>query len=74
MIRTEADHNVKCYKIIIEYHPFVTVNSQIEAIAILIGSYELFNIEYPAKIRTTLEVLNCLSFRKRSFSLSLAAK
>lgn len=74
MIRTEVDHNVKSYTIIIEYHPFIKTNSQVEAIAILIGSYEIFNIEYPTKIRATLEVLNGLSFRKRSFSLSLAAK
>lgn len=67
-------HNVKNYTIVIEYDPIITTHSQIEAIALLIGSYEIFNIEYPSKLRATLEVLNGLSFKKRSFSLSLAAK
>ena len=67
-------HNVKSYTIAIEYDPVITTSSQAEAIAVLIGSYEVFNIEYPAKVRATLEVLNGLSFKKRSFSLSLAAK
>ena len=31
-------------------------------------------MEYSAKIRATIEVLNCLVFGKGSFSLSLAAK
>ena len=74
MIQIQTEHDIKNYTIIIEYHPFITTNSQIEAVAALIGSYEPFNIEYPAKVRATLEVLNGLSFRKRSFSLSLAAK
>ena len=67
-MQIQTEHDIKNYTIIIE------TNSQIEAVAALIGSYELFNIEYSAKVRATLEVLNGLSFRKRSFSLSLAAK
>jgi hypothetical protein len=41
---------------------------------ILIGFYEVFNVEYPTKIRATLEVLNGLSFKKRSFFSAVAAK
>jgi len=74
MIQIQTDKNIKNYSIVIEYNTIVMTNSQVEAIAVLIGSYEIFNIEYPAKVRTTLEVLNGLSFKKRSFSLSLAAK
>ena len=71
MIQIQTVHDIKNYTVIIENHPLIITNSQIEAVAALIGSYELFNIEYPAKVRTTLEVLIGLSFRKRSFSLDL---
>jgi hypothetical protein len=74
MIQIQTVENIKKYSIVIECNTIITTNSQAEAIAVLIGSYEIFNIEYPAKVRTTLEVLNGLSFKKRSFSLSLAAK
>ena len=74
MIQIQTVNDIKNYTIIIENHPLITTNSQIEAVAALIGSYELFNIEYPAKVRTTLEVLSGLSFLKGSFSLSLTAK
>jgi len=60
---------IKKYSIVIEYNTITTTNSQAEAIAVLIGSYEIFNIEYPAKLRATLEVLNGL-FKKRSFPLA----
>ncbi len=74
MIQIQTIKNIKNYSIVIEYNTLITTNSQAEAMAALIGSYEIFNIEYPAKVRATLEVLNGLSFKKRSFSLSLAAK
>lgn len=74
MIQTQTIQGKKSYSIVIEYNTIVTTNSQVEALAVLIGSYEIFNIEYPTKLRATLEVLNGLSFKKRSFSLSLAAK
>jgi hypothetical protein len=74
MIQIQTENNVKNYSIVIEYNTIITTKSQVEAIAVLIGSYEVFNIEYPAKVRTTLVVLNGLAFKKRSFSLSLAAK
>ena len=74
MIQTQTNQGKKNYNIVIEYNTIVTTNSQVEALAVLIGSYEIFNIEYPTKLRATLEVLNGLSFKKRSFSLSLAAK
>ena len=74
MIQIQTEHDIKNYTIIIEYHPLITNNFQIEAVAPLIGSYELFNIEYPTKVRATLKVSNGLSFRTRSFSLSLVAK
>jgi hypothetical protein len=74
MIQIQTIKNIKNYSVIIEYNTIITTNSQVEAIAVLIGSYEIFDIEYPAKVRTTLEVLNVLSFKKRTFSLSLAAK
>ncbi|CAF4788101.1 unnamed protein product, partial [Rotaria socialis] len=66
--------NIENYSIVIEYNTIITTNSQVEAISISIGSYEIFNIEYPTKVRATLEVLNGLSLKKRSFSLTLAAK
>ncbi|CAF3629840.1 unnamed protein product [Rotaria socialis] len=74
IIQIQTAKNIKNYSIFIEYNTIITTNSQAEAISILIGSYEIFNIEYPTKVRATLEVLNGLSFKKRSFSLSLAAK
>ncbi|CAM4806428.1 unnamed protein product [Rotaria magnacalcarata] len=74
IIQIQTAKNIKNYSIVIEYNTIITTNSQAEAISILIGSYEIFNIEYPTKVRATLEVLNGLSFKKRSFSLSLAAK
>ncbi|CAF2819414.1 unnamed protein product [Rotaria sp. Silwood2] len=74
MIQIQTVQNIKNYSIVIEYNSIITTNSQAEAIAVLIGSYEIFNVEYPPKIRATLEVLNGLSFKKRSFSLSLAEK
>ena len=54
MTQIQTGHDTKNYIIIIEYHP-------------LIGSYELFNIEYPAKARVTLEVLNGYHFEKDPF-------
>ncbi|CAF1391843.1 unnamed protein product [Rotaria sordida] len=74
MIQVQSIDKVKDYAIIIEYNRLISTNSQVEAMAILIGSYEIFDIEYPSKIRATLEVLNGLSFTKRSFCVSLAAK
>ncbi|CAF3921948.1 unnamed protein product [Rotaria sp. Silwood1] len=74
MIQIQKVQNIKNYSIVIEYNSIITTNSQAEAIAVLIGSYEIFNIEYPPKIQATLEVLNDLSFKKLSLSLSLAAK
>ncbi|CAF1177597.1 unnamed protein product [Rotaria sordida] len=74
MIQVQSIDKVKDYAIIIEYNRLISTNSQVESMAILIGSYEIFNIEYPSKIRATLEVLNGLSFTKRSFCVSLAAK
>ncbi|CAF5086005.1 unnamed protein product, partial [Rotaria sp. Silwood1] len=73
-IQIQTVQNIKNYSIVIENNSIITTNSQAEAIAVLIGSYEIFNIEYPPKIQATLEVLDDLSFKKRSFSLSLAAK
>ncbi len=57
----------KTYSIVIEYHTVITTNSQVQAMATLIGLYDLFNIEYLAKLRTTLEVLNDLSFKNDYF-------
>ncbi|CAF5120747.1 unnamed protein product, partial [Rotaria sp. Silwood1] len=74
MIQIQSIDKFKDYAIIIEYNRLISTNSQVEAMAILIGSYEIFYIEYPSKIRATLEVLNGLSFTKRSFCVSLAAK
>jgi hypothetical protein len=74
MIQIQTIRNIKNYPIAIEYNTLITTNSQAQAMAALIGSYEILNIEYPTKVRATLKVLNALSFRKRSFSLSLAAK
>ncbi len=74
MIQIQTFNNTKTYSIVIEYNTLITTNSQVEAIAVLIGSYEIFNIEYPTKVRATLGVLNGLFFKKRSFSLSLDAK
>jgi hypothetical protein len=74
MIQVQSMDNIKDYSVVIEFNRLITTNSQVEAIAVLIGSYEIFNIEYPLKVRATLEVLNGLSFKKRSFFLSLAAK
>ncbi|CAF3956338.1 unnamed protein product, partial [Rotaria sp. Silwood1] len=74
MIQIQKVQNIKNYSIVIENNSIITTNSQAEAIAVLIGSYEIFNIEYPPKIQATLEVLNDLSFKKLSLSLSLAAK
>ena len=62
MIQIQTGHDIKNYTITIEYNPLITTNSQIEAVAALIGSYELFNIEYSAKVRATLEVLKDISF------------
>ncbi|CAF1491790.1 unnamed protein product [Rotaria sordida] len=73
-IQTQTINNIKNDSIVIEYNILITTSSQIEAMAILIESYEIFNIEYLAKIRATLEVMNGLLFKKRSFFLSLAAK
>ncbi|CAF1316320.1 unnamed protein product [Rotaria sordida] len=74
MIQIQKVNDTTNYSIVIEYNQLITTNSQAEAMAILIGSYEIFNIEYPTKIRATLEVLNGLSFKRRSFFLSVAAK
>ncbi|CAF1332359.1 unnamed protein product [Rotaria sordida] len=74
IIQIQTINNIKNYSIVIEYNILITTSSQIEAMAILIESYEIFNIEYLAKIRATLEVMNGLLFKKRSFFLSLAAK
>ncbi|CAF4519098.1 unnamed protein product [Rotaria socialis] len=74
MINIQKIDGTTHYSIVIEYNQLITTNSQAEAMAILIGSYEVFNIEYPTKIRATLEVLNGLSFKKRSFFLAVAAK
>ncbi|CAF1458973.1 unnamed protein product, partial [Adineta steineri] len=73
-IQVQSIDKVKDYAVIVEYNRLISTNSQVEAVAALIGSYEIFNIEYPLKVRATLEVLNGLSFTKRSFCLSLAAK
>ncbi len=74
MIQVHSIDKIKDYAVIIEYNRLISTNSQVEAMVALIGAYEIFNIEYPLKVRATLEVLNGLSFKKRSFSLSLAAK
>ncbi|CAF4664194.1 unnamed protein product, partial [Rotaria sp. Silwood2] len=58
MIQIQTVQNIKNYSIVIECNSIITTNSQAEAIAVLIGSYEIFNVEYPPKIRETLEVLN----------------
>ncbi|CAF1612981.1 unnamed protein product [Rotaria sordida] len=67
IIQIQTINNIKNYSIVIEYNILITTSSQIEAMAILIESYEIFNIEYLAKIRATLEVMNGLLFKKRSF-------
>jgi hypothetical protein len=74
MIQIQTVKNIKNYSIVIEYNTIIKTNSQADAIAVLIGSYEIFNIEYPANVRATLLVLSGLSFKKRSFSVSLSAK
>ncbi|CAF2101603.1 unnamed protein product [Rotaria magnacalcarata] len=74
MIQVHKNNDSTNYSIIVEYNQLTTTTSQVEAVAILIGSYEIFNIEYPKKIRATLEVLHGLSFKKRSFFLVVAAK
>ena len=74
MIQIQTVYDIKNYTIIIKNHQLITTNFQIEAVAAFIGSYELFNIEYPAKVRTMLEVLIGLSFRKKTFSFLLAVK
>jgi hypothetical protein len=35
--------------------------------AVSIGSYEIFNIKYSAKVQAILEVLNGLSFKNDNF-------
>ncbi|CAF4318616.1 unnamed protein product, partial [Adineta steineri] len=74
MIQVQSIDKVKDYAVIVEYNRLISTNSQVEAVAILNDSYEIFNIEYPLNVRATLEVLNGLSFTKRSFCLSLADK
>ncbi|CAF5141488.1 unnamed protein product, partial [Rotaria magnacalcarata] len=74
MIQAHKNNDSTNYSIIVEYNQLTITTSQVEAVAILIGSYEIFNIEYPKKIRATLEVLHGLSFKKRSFFLAVAAK
>jgi hypothetical protein len=74
MVQTQTTNGIKNYSIVIEYNTLTMTNSQSEALSVLIGSYEIFNIKYPDKIRATLEVLNGLSFKNRTFSLSLGAK
>ncbi|CAF4461008.1 unnamed protein product [Rotaria socialis] len=74
MIQVHKNNDSTNYSIIVEYNQLTITTSQVEAVAILIGSYEIFNIEYPKKIRATLEVLHGLSFKKRSFFLAVAAK
>jgi hypothetical protein len=55
MIQVKTSDGVNSYSIVVAYHPLITTDSQLEALVILIGSHELFNIGYPAKIRTTSE-------------------
>ncbi|CAF3791531.1 unnamed protein product [Rotaria sp. Silwood1] len=55
MIQIQKVNDTTNYSIVIEYNQLITTNSQAEAMAVLIGSYEIFNIEYPTKIRATLE-------------------
>jgi len=50
MIQIQTFNNTKTYSIVIEYNTLITTNSQVEAIAVLIGSYEIFNVEYPTKV------------------------
>ncbi|CAF0939739.1 unnamed protein product [Adineta steineri] len=61
-IQVQSIDKIKDYAVIIEYNRLISTNSQVETVAALIGSYEIFNIEYPLKVRATLEVLNGLSF------------
>ncbi|CAF2524215.1 unnamed protein product [Rotaria sp. Silwood2] len=65
MIQVQSMDNIKDYSVVIEYNRLITTNLQVEAMTALIGSYEIFNIEYPLKVRATLEVLNDLSFKKK---------
>jgi hypothetical protein len=74
MIQVKTSHDANSYSIATEYHPLITTDSQLEALAILIGFYVLFNKEYFAHIREKLQVLNGLSFKKPSYSLPLATK
>lgn len=74
MIQVQSIDKIKDYTVIIEYNRLILANSQVEAMAALIGSYEIFNTECPLKVSATLEVLNGLSFKKRSFCLPLATK
>ena len=67
MIQLQSIDNIHHYTVIVENNCLIRTNSQTEVMAALIGSYEIFNIEYPLKVRATLEVLNGLSFKKRSF-------
>ncbi len=65
MIQVQSIDKIKGYAVIIEYNRLISTNSQVEAMAALIGSYEIFNIEYPLKVHATLEVLNGLLFKKK---------
>ncbi|CAF4376815.1 unnamed protein product [Rotaria socialis] len=67
IIQIQIAKHILNYSIVIEYNTIITTNSQSETISILNGSYEIFNIEYPAKLRATLKVLNDLSLVAKRF-------
>ncbi|CAF3370843.1 unnamed protein product [Rotaria socialis] len=67
IIQIQIAKNIKNDSIVIEYNTIITTNSQSETISILNGSYGIFNIEYPAKLRATLKVLNDLSLVAKRF-------
>ena len=64
MVQTQTTNGIKYYSIVIEYNTLIMTNSQSEALSILIGSYNIFNIKYPNKIRTTLEVVKWFIIQK----------
>ncbi|CAF1615101.1 unnamed protein product, partial [Didymodactylos carnosus] len=74
LIQPNWSINGQQYKLYIESQAVTQTSSQAEAIAALIGSYELFNMVYPSQIKHTLETLHGLFFSKRNVSLSLGTR
>ncbi|CAF0832525.1 unnamed protein product [Didymodactylos carnosus] len=74
MLQMQTTNGVKRYSLVIEYKTLFTSDNHLESLASLIGSFEIFNIQYPVKLQSTLEVLNGLAFDKRTFPTGLACK